>query len=46
MLKYLINGLINYSQENLANVLYKYGELKNSRRIANEIIDRVVCQLN
>ena len=37
----------NYSQENLANVLYKYGELKNSRRIANEIIDaRSISEIN
>jgi len=37
----------NYSQENLANVLYKYGELKNSRRIAKEIIDsRSISQIN
>ena len=28
----------DYSEENLANVLYKYGELKNSRRIAKEIV--------
>jgi 16S rRNA (cytosine1402-N4)-methyltransferase len=37
----------NYSQENLANVLYKYGELKNSRRIAKEIIDaRSISEIN
>jgi len=37
----------NYSQENLANVLYKYGELKNSRRIANKIIDaRSISEIN
>ena len=29
----------DYSEENLANVLYKYGELKNSRRIAKEIVN-------
>jgi len=37
----------NYSQENLANVLYKYGELKNSRRIAKEIINaRSISEIN
>ena len=29
----------DYSEENLANILYKYGELKNSRRIAKEIVN-------
>ena len=28
----------DYSEEDLANVLYKYGELRNSRRIANKIV--------
>ena len=28
----------DYLEEDLANVLYKYGELRNSRRIANKII--------
>ena len=37
----------NYSEENLANVLYKYGELKNSRRIAREIVNaRQVEKIN
>ena len=37
----------DYSEENLANVLYKYGELKNSRRIANEIVSaRQVEKIN
>jgi len=37
----------NYSQKNLANVLYKYGELKNSRRIANDIINaRSISEIN
>jgi 16S rRNA (cytosine1402-N4)-methyltransferase len=37
----------DYSEENLANVLYKYGELKNSRRIAKEIVSaRQVEKLN
>tara|TARA_B100000768_G_scaffold131773_1_gene122439 strand:+ start:80 stop:985 length:906 start_codon:yes stop_codon:yes gene_type:complete len=37
----------DYSEENLANVLYKYGELKNSRRIAKEIIDaRSISEIN
>ena len=27
-----------YEQENLANILYKYGELRNSRSIAREIV--------
>ncbi|MDA8535731.1 16S rRNA (cytosine(1402)-N(4))-methyltransferase RsmH [Flavobacteriales bacterium] len=37
----------NYSQENLANVLYKYGELKNSRRIAKELINaRSISEIN
>ena len=37
----------NYSQENLANVLYKYGELKNSRRVAKEIINaRSISEIN
>ena len=32
-------GVINdYSEENLANVFYKYGELRNSRSIANKIV--------
>jgi len=37
----------DYSEENLANVLYKYGELKNSRRIAKEIVNaRQVEKIN
>ena len=37
----------DYSEENLANVLYKYGELKNSRRIAKEIVSaRQVERIN
>ena len=37
----------DYSEENLANVLYKYGELKNSRRIAKEIVNaRQVKKIN
>ncbi len=37
----------DYSEENLANVLYKYGELKNSRRIAKEIVSaRQVEKIN
>jgi 16S rRNA (cytosine1402-N4)-methyltransferase len=37
----------DYSEENLANVLYNYGELKNSRRIAKEIIDaRSISEIN
>ncbi|MDB0026968.1 16S rRNA (cytosine(1402)-N(4))-methyltransferase RsmH [Flavobacteriales bacterium] len=37
----------DYSAEKLANVLYKYGELKNSRRIAKEIIDaRSMSEIN
>ena len=37
----------DYSEENLANVLYKYGELKNSRRIAKEIVNaRQVKNIN
>ena len=28
-----------YAQQDLANVLYKYGELRNSRAIAREIVD-------
>ena len=37
----------DYSEENLANVLYKYGELKNSRRIAKEIVSaRQVKKIN
>ncbi|MDA7729032.1 16S rRNA (cytosine(1402)-N(4))-methyltransferase RsmH [Flavobacteriales bacterium] len=37
----------DYSEENLANVLYKYGELKNSRRIANAIVSaRQVEKIN
>ena len=28
----------DYSEENLANVFYKYGELRNSRSIANKIV--------
>ena len=37
----------NYSEENLANVFYKYGELKNSRRIAKEIVSaRQVERIN
>ena len=28
----------NYSQEDLADVFYKYGELRNSRRVANTIV--------
>ena len=37
----------DYSEENLANVLYKYGELKNSRRIAKEIVNaRQVAKIN
>mgnify|MGYP000014466780 FL=1 len=37
----------DYSEENLANVLYKYGELKNSRRIAREIVNaRQVEKIN
>ena len=37
----------DYSEENLANVLYKYGELKNSRRIAKEIINaRSISEIN
>lgn len=39
--------LNDYSEENLANVLYKYGELKNSRRIAKEIVSaRQVKKIN
>lgn len=29
----------NYSEENLADVLYKYGEIRNSRRIAKIIVE-------
>jgi len=37
----------DYSEENLANLLYKYGELKNSRRIAKEIVNaRQVKKIN
>lgn len=37
----------DYSEENLANVLYKYGELKNSRRIAKEIVNaRQIKKIN
>ena len=37
----------DYSEENLANILYKYGELKNSRRIAKEIVSaRQVERIN
>ena len=37
----------DYSEETLANVLYKYGELKNSRRIANAIVSaRQVEKIN
>lgn len=37
----------DYSEENLANILYKYGELKNSRRIAKEIVSaRQVEKIN
>ena len=31
--------LNNYSKEDLANVLFNYGELRNSRRIADKIIE-------
>ena len=37
----------DYSEEDLANVLYKYGELRNSRRIANKIaIAREISRIN
>ena len=37
----------DYSEEDLANVLYKYGELRNSRRIANKIVvARKVARIN
>ena len=42
------NDVINdYSEEDLANVLYKYGELTNSRKIANKIaIAREISRIN
>ena len=37
----------DYLEEDLANVLYKYGELRNSRRIANKIaIARKISRIN
>jgi 16S rRNA (cytosine1402-N4)-methyltransferase len=37
----------DYSEEDLANVLYKYGELRNSRKIANKIaIAKEVSSIN
>ena len=37
----------DYLEEDLANVLYKYGELRNSRRIANKIaIAREISRIN
>jgi 16S rRNA (cytosine1402-N4)-methyltransferase len=37
----------DYSEEDLANVLYKYGELTNSRKIANKIaIAREISRIN
>ena len=37
----------DYSEEDLANVLFKYGELRNSRRIANKIaIAREISRIN